>query len=158
MELAAKGDEADELSGEGRPEVKAATVAQVAVEGGNNGAEGALALPVAETAVADLPGGEIGGQIVPGAGGADLPEDGIQDTALVVGWAAARGGQGRGEQGLDESPLFIGQGHGGFEEKNLIKKTKEGQFRGRGFRCKAPGKRLAPIEEEEKERSFTRPL
>ncbi len=112
MELAAKRFYADELSGEGRPEVQAATVAQVAVKGGENGAEGALALPMVEAAVAGLPGGETARQVAPGGGGADLPEDGIQDRALVEGRAAARGGGGRGEQGLDESPLFIGQGHG----------------------------------------------
>ena len=112
MELAAKRFYADELSGEGRPEVQAATVAQVAVKGGENGAEGALALPIVEATVAGLPGGESGRQVAPGGGGADLPKDGIQDSALVEGRAAARGGRGRGEQGLDESPLFIGQGHG----------------------------------------------
>ena len=91
MGLAAKWYEANVLSGEGRPEVQTATVAQVAVEGGENGAEGALALPVVETAVADLPGGEIGRQVVPGGGGAVLPEDGIQDRALVEGRGNWRG-------------------------------------------------------------------
>ena len=112
MGLAAKRHEADVLSGEGRPEVQAATVAQVAVEGGENGAEGALALPIVETAVAGLPGGESGRQVAPGGGGADLPKDGIQDRALVEGRAAARGGRWRGEQRPDDGPLFIGQGHG----------------------------------------------
>ena len=112
MGLTAKRHEADELSGQGRPEVQTATVTQVAVEGGNNGAEGALALPIVETAVAGLPGGESGRQVAPGRGGADLPKDGIQDRALVEGRAAARGGRGRGEQGLEDSPLFVGQGHG----------------------------------------------
>jgi hypothetical protein len=92
MGLLAKRDEADELSGEGSPEVEAATLAQVAVEGSDNGVEGALALPVVEAAVAGLPGGEAGGQVVPGGGGAELPEDGIQDLALVEGRAAAQGG------------------------------------------------------------------
>ena len=46
MGLLAKRDEADALCGEGNPQVQAAAIAQVAVEGGENGVEEALALPV----------------------------------------------------------------------------------------------------------------
>jgi len=95
---------ADVVSGEGSPDVQAATVAQVVVEGGENGVEDPLALPVVVAAVAGLPGGKAGRQVVPGGGGAVLPEDGIQDRALVEGRGNWRGKETR--QARDFTQLF----------------------------------------------------
>jgi hypothetical protein len=71
--------------------------------------------------VADGPfRGEVVGQGVPGAAVVQAIEDGIDDRAQVGG-ARCPGGQGCGEEGLQEGPLWVGEVAG------------VGLARGRGF-------------------------
>jgi hypothetical protein len=62
-----------------------------------------------EAAVASLVGRIAGRQGTPGGAGADDPEDGVQDGA-VIGPGATGARRVRREEGLEDGPLFIGEG------------------------------------------------
>ena len=96
-------------------EVEAAAGEQVLVEGGEDLPEQAGAAPLAVTAVAGLVRRVAGGEVVPGGAGGELPEDGLQDEAVVEGRAAAGGSGRRGKEGLEEGPLVVGEEHRIFE-------------------------------------------
>ena len=74
-----------------------------------------VAGPFAVIAVAGLVGGVIGGHVVPGVVGAELPEDAIEDGTTIKGRAAAVEWRGRGKDGLNQAPLFVGEVHRIFE-------------------------------------------
>lgn len=82
-------------------DIHTAAVEVILVEGLEDGVEQAEALPLAIAAVAGLVGGVCGGQVIPGGIVAKLPEDAIQDTALVDGGTTAQRAR-WGEMGGDE--------------------------------------------------------
>ena len=86
-------------------QVKAAPLAQVFDEDFEDGFPGAGMLPAVEALIADLPGRGHRGDIVPGRAGGELPEDVLDDEAVIEGGAAAGGWR---EEGLEEQPLGVG--------------------------------------------------
>jgi hypothetical protein len=115
----------------GLDEVEAATVVKVLEEAAEDAGQEAGVLPLAVIAVAGFMGGEVGGEVVPGGVFGELPEDGFEDEAGVGGGAAAARG-GWGEEGLEKGPLFVGEEHGIFEEKNVLAKMLKIPFRAKG--------------------------
>ena len=100
---------------EGLGEVEAAASSEVGKQGGVDFLHHSVASPSAVTAVAGLVGGVIRGHVVPGAAGAELPEDAIEDGTAIEGRAAAAGWRGRGKERLNQAPLFAGEVHRIFE-------------------------------------------
>lgn len=56
--------------------------------------------------ITDLPGRGLGGNIIPGQAGGELPENILKDLAVVERWAAAGGGR---KKRLEEMPLGVGE-------------------------------------------------
>jgi hypothetical protein len=105
---------------ESKPRVELTALDEVIKEGVEDLVEEAGALPEVISAVDGLMRGVALGEVVPGGIVTDLPEDGIQDGARIDRWAATHL-QGTGSRmgvviidyGLDETPLVIGEVHGG---------------------------------------------
>lgn len=74
-------------------EVKTAAVAQVIDKDFEDGFPKAGMLPAMETLITDLPGRGLRGDIVPGQAVGELPEDVLEDEAVIKGWATTGGGR-----------------------------------------------------------------
>ena len=112
VKLAQTGGHIDDAILAGGGDINAAPVAQVEQEGSLNLLEQAGAPPFVVATVAGLPGRIARGQLGPGARHGELPEDALQDGALVDGLPAASGCRGRrGDEGLDGLPLFVSEAH-----------------------------------------------
>ncbi len=105
---------------ESKPRVELAALEEVIKEGEEDLVEEAGALPEAISAVGGLMGWVALGEVVPGGIVTDLPEDGIQDGARIDGRSTphlqgtgSRMGMVSIDYGLDETPLLIGEVHGG---------------------------------------------
>jgi hypothetical protein len=102
-------------------QVKTAPVTQVVDEDFEDGFPNAGMLPAMEPLVTDLPGRGLGGDIVPGQAGGKLPENILENEAVVERWAAAGGGR---KKGLEEEPLGVGEKHR-VQLRNFWRKTKK---------------------------------
>lgn len=100
-----------DAGGIGCGEGEAATVREVGGEGLEEAIPESKALPLAVAPVDGLVGGEAGRQVAPGEVVADFVEDGVEDENVVEGRAAAQGGRGWGEEGVEEEVLGGGE-HG----------------------------------------------
>jgi len=100
---------------EGLGEVEVAANFKVKEQNSENFFHNSVASPSAVITVAGLVGGVIGGHVVPGGAGAELPEDAIEDGTAVKGRAAAVEWRGRGKDRLNQAPLFAGEVHRIFE-------------------------------------------
>jgi len=78
----------------GAERIHAAALEAIPVEDPEDGCQDLQAQPLAVAAVAGLMGGVGGRQVVPGEVVAELPEDAIQDAALVDGGTTTLGGVG----------------------------------------------------------------
>jgi hypothetical protein len=74
-------------------EVKTTAVAQVIDKDFKDGFPNAGMLPAMETLITDLPGRGLRGDIVPGQAGGELPEDVLEDEAMIKGWLTMGGGR-----------------------------------------------------------------
>ena len=70
--------------------------------------DGAVGSPLAEVAVDGPRRGEIVGQEIPGASGAEVIEDGVEDLSHVGSAGPSAAGRGR-EQGPEDVPLGVGE-------------------------------------------------
>lgn len=88
--------------------IQAALTIQAKVQDFQNAAVNTLPPPVTEVVVDRLPGAEAFQQIAPGSVGAENPEDAVEHEPRVFGGSSGLAGS-RGQEGLDQSPLRVGQ-------------------------------------------------